>query len=101
LQAQTNPTDLVVVDDQTLAVTANRLVPPALVDTSIVRNTAGYLPLATVEQATDDAAVRAVLLTRALRDKPGYVSWLRLHFREVQLHPSYGAVAFVRPTVVQ
>src|SRR5205823_10553133 len=45
LTAHSGPNDMVVVDDQTLAVAANRLVPPALSDTSIVRSSAGYLPL--------------------------------------------------------
>ena len=85
------------VDDQTLAVAANRLVPPALSDTSIVRSRAGYLPLSLLEQGAADPRVRAVLLTRALLYDGGYVSWLSHHYRQVpNVSQLGGALAFVR-----
>ncbi|HEY8285248.1 MAG TPA: glycosyltransferase family 39 protein [Chloroflexota bacterium] len=96
LDAHSGPHDLVVVDDQELAVAADRLVPSALTDTSIVRYDAGYLSLPLLIQATHDPRVRAILLTRKLHDDPGYVAWLRANFQEVSPPPAVpGALAFV------
>jgi hypothetical protein len=77
-------------------VAADRLVPSALTDTSIVRYDAGYLSLPLLIQATHDPRVRAILLTRKLHDDPGYVAWLRANFQEVSPPPAVpGALAFV------
>ena len=96
LDAHSGPRDLVVVDDQELAVAANRLVPSALTDTSIVRYSAGYLSLPLLIQATNNSRVRAILLTRKLHDDQGYVAWLRTRFQEVGPPPEIpGALAFV------
>ena len=72
LNAHGEPNDLVVVDDQKLAVTANRLVPSALTETSTVRYNAGYLSLPLLIRATHDPRARAILLTRKLHDDPSY-----------------------------
>ncbi len=96
LTAHSGPNDLVVVDDQELAVAANRLVPSALTDTSIVRYNAGYLSLPLLIRATHDPRVRAILLTRKLHDDPPYVTWLQTHFQQVSPPPeASGALAFV------
>jgi len=96
LDVHSGPHDLVVADDQELAVAANRLVPSALTDTSIVRYSAGYLPLPLLIQATDDPRVRAILLTRKLGLVPAYVGWLRVHFQQVAPPPEApGALAFI------
>ena len=99
LDAHSAPRDLVVVDDQELAVAANRLVPSALTDTSIVRYDAGYLSLPLLVQATQNPRVRAILLTRKLHDDQGYVVWLRAHFQSVSPPPALpSALAFVART---
>lgn len=96
LDAHTRPGEWVVVDEQSIAVAANRGVPPALADTSIVRNTAGYLPISLLEQQTADRRVRVVLLTRTLAGRPDYLAWLRRHFVEVGDTPLLQAIVFAR-----
>jgi 4-amino-4-deoxy-L-arabinose transferase-like glycosyltransferase len=96
LKAHSGPGDMVVTDDQVLAVAADRLVPPALSDTSIVRWQAGYLPLSRLEQSTANSRVKAVLLMRQLMYIPPYVQWLKLHFHQVQTPQLGGALTFVR-----
>jgi len=96
LDAHSSPSGYVVVDNQVLAVAADRAVPPALVDTSIVREESGYLPLSLLVQATVTWRAQAVLLTRALYDDAAYVQWLRKNYREVTLPAGYGgALAFL------
>jgi hypothetical protein len=95
LMNNSGPGDTVLVDDQTLAVGAHRLVPPALTDTSTVRRLSGYLPLPVLTGSTTSSSVRAILLTRTLRDDPTFVQWLRTHYREVPLPSDYAALAFV------
>ncbi len=94
LAAHSGPNDLVVADDQELAVAANRLVPSALTDTSIVRYNSGYLSLPVVIGATDNPRVKAILLTRKLHDYTSYVDWVRAHFQEAS-PPIPGALAFI------
>lgn len=94
LAEHSGPNDLVVADDQELAVAANRLVPSALTDTSIVRYNSGYLDLPVVIGATDNPRVKAILLTRKLHDDASYVAWVRAHFEAVP-PPTAGALAFV------
>lgn len=96
LKANSGPDDWVVTDNQVLAVAAHRLVPPALCDTSNVRGASGYLPLAVLEQNTDDPHVRAVLLMRTLMYNPAYVQWLGEHFHKVVVPQIGGALTFVR-----
>lgn len=96
LDAHSGPHDLVIVDDQEQAVAANRLVPSALTDTSIIRYEAGYLSLPLLIRATENPRVRAILLTRKLHDDLGYVTWLRAHFQEVSPPPAVsGGFAFI------
>lgn len=99
LTAHSGPDDLVIVDNQTYAVAADRLVPPALTDTSIVRATSGYLPVSSLLVAAADRRVRAVLLTRELRYDPRYApfrAWLRAHLVHVRVRPRDAALAFLR-----
>jgi len=99
LRANSRPGDLVVVDDQVLAVAADRLVPPALSDTSTVRALSGYLSVSHVERATADPRVRAVLLTRTFKNQPmyrPYVRWLNRHFRRVHPRADLQGLAYVR-----
>ena len=100
IRANSRPGDLVVVDDQVLAVAADRLVPPALSDTSSVRANSGYLSVSHVELATADPRVRAVLLTRTFKNLPSiyqpYLRWLDLHFRRVHPRADLQGLAYVR-----
>jgi 4-amino-4-deoxy-L-arabinose transferase-like glycosyltransferase len=95
LDAHSGPNDLVVVDDQEFAVAANRLVPSALTDTSIVRYNSGYLSLPLVIGATNNPRVKAILLTRKLEYYDSYLTWIRAHFQEVSPPPVPGALAFI------
>ena len=99
LRGNSRPGDLVLVDDQVLAVAADRMVPPTLSDTSTVRALSGYLSVRQVERATGDPRVRAVLLTRTFKNQPmyrPYVRWLNLHFRRVHPRASLQGLAYVR-----
>ncbi len=101
IDAHTGLGDTVVVDDQTIAVLAHRLVPPELTDTSTIRCVSGYLPLSTLRSATQAYQVKAVVLTRALLATPQctpYVSWLKQHYEAIHLPAGIGAAtAYVRP----
>lgn len=96
LRANSSPGGLVVVDNQVLAVAADRVVPGPLCDTSIVRGESGYLPLSLLERASGPARVEAILLTRQLAAMPAYVAWVQAHFRQVY-PPGVPGLAFVRP----
>ncbi len=95
LDAHSGPQDFVLVDDQTLAVAANRLVPPQLTDTSIVRNQSGYLPFLLLTQQARDYHVRAILLSRTLLGDARFVQWLQQHFQETDVPALGGARTFV------
>jgi hypothetical protein len=96
LRANSAAGDTVMVDDQMLAVGADRLVPPQLTDTSNVRKISGYLPLSLLTTSMSGANVHTILLTRALKSDDAYVSWLRKNFHEVRLGPDYHALGFVK-----
>jgi Dolichyl-phosphate-mannose-protein mannosyltransferase len=98
LRAHSVAGDTVMVDDQMLAVGADRLVPPQLTDTSNVRKISGYLPLSLLIASMSEARVHTVLLTRALMADSEYVAWLRRNFREVHLGADYHAIAFISST---
>jgi hypothetical protein len=84
LSATTQPGDYVLSDDQYLAGLANRDVPPQLVDTSSVRILSGYLTAAQIEQAAQEANVRAVLFANGRFDQvPGLRTWVVAHFKQV------------------
>lgn len=89
LRAATRPGDLVVTDDQYLVATADRDVPPALVDTSRTRFRAGYLTVGQLEQAAVAPGVRAVLLTAPPGSArvPAFRRWIEAHF---YLYQSFG-----------
>ncbi|MDB5076349.1 MAG: phospholipid carrier-dependent glycosyltransferase [Chloroflexi bacterium] len=97
LVQHSGPADTILVDDQMVAVAANRLVPPALTDTSTVRSLSGYLPLSLLTEALSSSHVRTVLLVRTLQYDKEFVQWLRAHYREVPLPAGYKAIAFVAP----
>jgi hypothetical protein len=100
LKGHSGPGEWVVTDNQVLAVAAGRLMPPALCDTSTVRDKAGYLPLSLLEQSTASPRVHAVLLTRVLEIRPEYQpyrTWLAQHFRQVPSpSPLGGALTYIR-----
>jgi len=87
LQAVTQPGQLVVTDAQFLVGLAQRDTPPALVDTSMVRITAGYLTAQQLIQETSSPQVHTVLFyTGRLRAQSlaAFYSWVTQHFRLVR-----------------
>ena len=72
----------VVTDAQFIAGLADRDTPPALVDTSRVRISTGYVTLAQLEQVASDPRVHAVLFyTDRLYDElPDFLVWVARHF---------------------
>jgi 4-amino-4-deoxy-L-arabinose transferase-like glycosyltransferase len=72
----------VVTDAQFIAGLADRDTPPALVDTSRVRISTGYVTLAQLEQITSEPRVHAVLFyTDRLYDElPDFLVWVAQHF---------------------
>jgi hypothetical protein len=84
LSATTQPGDYVLTDDQYLVGLANRDVPPQLVDTSSVRILSGYLTATQLQQAAQEANVRAVLIANGRFDQvPGFRAWVAAHFKQV------------------
>lgn len=87
LQDVTQPGQLVVTDAQFLAGLAHRDTPPALVDTSMVRITAGYLTAQQLIQESARSQVHAVLFyTGRLHTQilAPFYSWVTQHFRLVR-----------------
>ncbi|HZO71458.1 MAG TPA: phospholipid carrier-dependent glycosyltransferase [Ktedonobacteraceae bacterium] len=87
LQAVTQPGQLVVTDAQFLAALAHRDTPPSLVDTSMVRITAGYLTTQQLMQESSRPQVHAVLFyTGRLRTQSlaAFYTWVTQHFRLVR-----------------
>jgi len=83
LRASTRPGDLVISDDQFATALAGRSTPPELVDTSLVRVTAGDLTVDEVIAVAQHRHVRAVLLrTERLSAVPSLRAWLDQHFPE-------------------
>ena len=81
LRASTRPADLVISDDQFATALAGRSTPPELVDTSLVRVTAGHLTVDEVIAVAQRWHVRAVLLrTERLSAVPSLRAWLDQHF---------------------
>lgn len=81
LQLFTQPDDLVVTDDQIIVDLADRAVPPALVDTSLVRITSGQLTTAQAITAASDPRVTAVLwYSGRFGHLPGWRAWVTSHF---------------------
>lgn len=77
LDTVTQPGDLVITDDQIIAVLANRNVPPGLADTSLVRIAARSLTAQDVEAAASDPHVTAILWYSGRFDHlPGLHDWL-------------------------
>jgi hypothetical protein len=84
LDTVTQPGDLVITDDQIIAVLANRDVPPTLADTSLVRIAAGSLTAQDVEAAARDPHVTAILWYSGRFDHlPGLREWLVARYVEV------------------
>ncbi len=84
LDALTLPGDLVVTDDQIVAVVANREVPASLVDTSYVRIASGQLTAAQVIHVLQDPRVTAVLWDSGRFDRlAGLRAWVQQHFVRV------------------
>lgn len=81
IQLLTQPDDLVVTDDQIIVDLADRAVPPALVDTSLVRISSGQLTTAQIIAAASDPRVTAVLWYSGRFDTlPGWRVWVTGHF---------------------
>jgi len=80
----TQPSDLIVGDDQYVVALADRSTPPQLVDTSGVRIGSGSLTTAQLENIilTDD--VRYVLFASGrFQQAPGFTTWVKANFIEV------------------
>ncbi len=87
LQDVTPSGQLVITDAQFLAGLAHRDTPPSLVDTSMVRITAGYLTAQQLIQEASHPQVHAVLFyTGRLRTQSlaAFYSWVTQHFRKVR-----------------
>jgi hypothetical protein len=97
LRAGTTRHDLVVTDDQFAAALAGRDVPPALVDTSLVRVRSGDLTADAVEGIADQPDVDAVLLaTGRLAALPGFRAWVGEHFPDA-VDLGGGRTLYLRP----
>jgi hypothetical protein len=84
LDTITQPGDLVITDDQIIAVLANRDVPPNLADTSFVRIAAGSLTARDVETAASNPHVTAILWYSGRFDQlPGLHDWLVARYVQV------------------
>lgn len=81
LQVLTQPGDLVVTDDQMIAVVAGRPVPAPLVDTSLVRIASGALTTQQVIAVAADPRVTAIVWYSGRFDRlPGLRAWVATHF---------------------
>ena len=80
LRSRTGPSELVVTDLPLAAYLADRRVPGELVDTAVLRFEAGYLANRDVLDAIRANRVRAVLVTRAFRSRPGLTAALAARF---------------------
>jgi hypothetical protein len=81
LQALTQPGDLVVTDDQMIAVVAGRAVPAPLVDTSLVRIASGSLTTRQVIAVASDPRVRAIVWYSGRFDRLlGLRAWVEANF---------------------
>ena len=88
LQQFTLAGEWVVTDEQIAAVLADRQVPPALVDTSLVRITSGTLTTAQAIAAASDPHVTAILWYSGRFDRlQGFHDWVVQHYSQVL---SYG-----------
>ena len=76
------PGQWVITDGQFIAGLADRDTPPALVDTSSVRITTGYVTLAQLEEAAANPRVHAVLFYtgRLVAQIPSFRAWVAQHF---------------------
>jgi hypothetical protein len=84
LRAATVPGDLVVTDDQYVAGLADRTVPAALVDTSSVRITSGYLTAQQLEDAITQADARTILFSSGrFAQVPGFKQWVNANFSQI------------------
>jgi 4-amino-4-deoxy-L-arabinose transferase-like glycosyltransferase len=91
LQRAIHSNQLVVTDAQFIAGLAERTTPPALVDTSAVRISSGYLTLTQLESAASKPQVHAVLFFTGrfhLSNVAGFHAWVAQNFH--LLH-NYGA----------
>src|SRR5579885_2953865 len=82
LASFTTSAQQVITDDQYIAMLANRDVPPALVDTSNVRITTGYLTTAQVEAIAEQPQIGAILFYSGRFDElSGFRAWVTQHFQ--------------------
>ncbi|MEO7002222.1 MAG: glycosyltransferase family 39 protein [Ktedonobacterales bacterium] len=80
LQAFSQPGELVVSDDQSIAGLADRDVPPQLVDTSQVRISSGYLTASQLEAIITQDHAQAILFASGRFDLiPGFRAWVAAH----------------------
>jgi dolichyl-phosphate-mannose-protein mannosyltransferase len=100
LRAATVPGDLVVTDDQYVAGLADRTVPPALVDTSSVRITSGYLTAQQLEDAITRADARTVLFASGrFAQVPGFKQWVNANFTQIADFGSGRALYIRQPKI--
>jgi len=82
IRAITRPEEIIISDDQMIAFRANRLVPPALGDTSGKRLEAGNLPAAAMIRLTEQYRPAAILIWDVrLIGLPEYVRWVEEHYQ--------------------
>jgi 4-amino-4-deoxy-L-arabinose transferase-like glycosyltransferase len=90
------PSGPVVTDDQYVAALAGRDTPPELVDTSLVRISAGSLTTAEVERIIRRDDVRVILFaTDRLERLPGLRAWVEANFQPASSFGS-GQILFIR-----
>jgi hypothetical protein len=96
LQHLTTPQQQVITDDQYMAMLANRDIPPALVDTSEVRITTGYLTTEQVIAIAEQPQVGAILFyTGRFGKLRGFRAWVEQHFHLARTYGS-GRNLYVR-----
>ena len=94
LAATTQPGSLVVSDEPLVPFLAHRRMPGRIIDTALLRFSAGYLNDRTVIRAAADPRVAAVVVGRASLSRPNLPAWVARHF--VQVGERDGVSVYVR-----
>jgi Dolichyl-phosphate-mannose-protein mannosyltransferase len=84
VQQFTTSDDLIMTDDQIIAVLADREVPPQVADTSNVRITSGQLKLDTLINVASDSHVHAIVwYSNRFSNVPGWREWVEARFTRI------------------